>query len=448
MSNVTTNAQFADNPAFLEYQDALVQIQHAICRGDNQTSDRLCDASEDLGQHLSVAEIQWLQWLSSDLEMLCGEELLQPSDQSYNEYNNDLAQAWLHMQQYPEKILRLLRKSHNQMPLDRVAYARARAYGSLGYRNLFFEFMRAASQLAPTHMAYKVFLLDELKNQGRFDEVWALADAVLNDPLSSPFLVFQAAATVYMFTSTMSQDQSRPVLGRLRKGVQHVFDQNSNSNLEPNVATFGFLLWAGILEGLNRKSEAKDRYIQAMKTAPQDDAPLLALGSLLFDTRRDEALSLYERAVKLGTGYALPYLLLASRELNNHNYQGCTDLAEQVLAMANTPDVRARALELLALSEMEAVGPVDSVLRNLGEAVSLAPKSDSIRQNYETALRMHNDHSREQEPQRTKLTLKNFDAVSLFSELEIKPRQFLSVRLTSLSTLSSKDENSRLADAA
>ena len=442
------NAQFADNPAFLEYMDLLIQTQHAICRGDNRTVNRLCDASEDLGQRLTTSEIHWLQWLSSDLEMLCGRELLRPCDQSYSEYNDDLARAWLHMQEDPDKLLDLLRKKHNTMPLDRVAYARARAYGSLGYNDLFFEFMHAASQLAPTHMAYKVFLLDELKKRDKFNEVWVLADKVLSDPSSSPFLVFQAAAVVYMFPQTMTENQSRLLLGRLRREVQRVFDHNSSNDLEPSVATFGFLLWAGILEGLNRKSEAKDRYIQAMKTSPQDDAPLLALGSLLFDTKRDEALSLYERAVELGTGYALPYLLLASRELNNLNYQGCTDLAEQVLAMANTPDVRARALELLALSEMEDVGPVDRVLRRLEEAASLAPKSDSIRQNYETVLRMHDDQSREQEPQLVKLTLKDFNADSLISELDIKPRQFLSERLTILSTLSSKDESSRLALAA
>jgi len=45
-----------------------------------------CDASEDLGQSFSLAEILWLQWLSSDLEMLCGEELLQPVEQTEQEY--------------------------------------------------------------------------------------------------------------------------------------------------------------------------------------------------------------------------------------------------------------------------------------------------------------------------------------------------------------------------
>lgn len=439
------NVQFADNPAFLEYIDLLVQTQHAICRGDNQTADRLCDASEDLGQHLSVAEIQWLQWLSSDLEMLCDEELLRPSDQSYNEYNDDLAQAWLHMQKDPDKLLDLLRKKHNTMPLDRVAYARARAYGSLGYNNLFFEFMHAASQLAPTHMAYKVFLLDELKKRGRFDEVWALADAVLNDPSSSPLLVFQAAAVVYMFTQTMSANQSRLLLGRLRREVQRVFYQSSD--LESSVASFGYLLWAGILEGLNRKSEAEDRYVQAMKANPQDDAPLLALGSLLFDIKRDKALSLYERAMELGTRHALPYLLLALRELNNHNYQRCKDLAERVLAMVDVPEVRAHALELLALSEMEAVGPVDGVLRHLGEAVLLAPENDRMRENYEAVLKMHNQ-SQNPGPQSVELAPINFHADSIPSELNIRSKGFLSERLASLSSLSSKEESRQLAFAA
>lgn len=448
MSNETMNAQFVDNPAFLEYQDLLVQIQHSICRGDNQTADRLCDASEDLGQSLSHAEVKWLQWLSSDLEMLCGEELLRPSNQSYDEYNKDLAQAWLYMQQDPEGVLRLLRTSHNHMPLDKVAYARARAYGLLGYRNLFLEFMRVASQLNPAHIAYKVFLLDELKKQDRFDEVLALADAVLSDPKSSPFIVLQAAATVYMFTSTMSQDQARPVLGKLRKEVQSVCNQSRGGDLETNVVSFGFLLWGGILESLNRKAEARDRYMQAMDAAPQDDAPLLALGSLLFDTRPVEAFSFYRRAIELGTRYALPYLLLALKELNNHNHQGCTDLAERVLAMTNTPDVRAHALELLALSEAGSVGPIETALRHLEGAVLLAPKNDRMRQNYEALLGIQKNQSRNPEPQHAGLTLENFNAASLISELDARPRQLLSERLTSFSTSSSRDENSRLPLAA
>ena len=97
MSNVTMNAQFADNPVFLEYIDLLVQTQHAICQGDNQTADRLCDASEDLGQSLSLAEVKWLQWLSSDLEMVCGEELLQPVEQTEIEYARSITQALLDM---------------------------------------------------------------------------------------------------------------------------------------------------------------------------------------------------------------------------------------------------------------------------------------------------------------------------------------------------------------
>lgn len=442
------NAQFADNPAFLEYQDALVQIQHAICRGDTQTADRLCDTSEDLGHSLSLAEVKWLQWLSSDLEMLCGEELLRSSDQSYDEYNGDLARAWLDVQQNPEAVLRLLRISHNQMLLDKVAYARARAYGLLGYRNLFLEFMRLASQLNPAHMAYKVFLLDELKNQGRFDEAQTSADAIFSNPSSSPFLVFQAAAVVYMFTQAMPTNQARPILGRLRKEVQHMYDQSASGDLSADVATFGLLLWGGILEGLNRQAEAKSRYVQAIRLAPQDDAPLLALGSLLFDTKRDEAFSLYERAIELGTKCVQPYLLLALRELNNHNYEGCTDLAERVLQMTDIPDVRAHALELIALSEVEAAGPTDNVLRHFREAVSLSPENSRMRDSYETVVRVRSEHDRHQEDQDTKLTLKDFDAVSILSELNIKPRQFLSERLTSLSNSSSKDENIHLALAA
>ena len=176
------NAQFADNPAFLEYQDLLIQVQHAICQGDNQATNRLCEASEDLGQSLSLAEIQWLQWLSSDLEMLCGEEMLQPAEQTQEEYAQSLVQAWLTIEEQPEKILALLRRNHGYLSQSRVAYARAWAYGILGYKPLRHVFLQCASTLEPENFAYKIFLLDEAKTRGDLIQALQLAQLVFGSP--------------------------------------------------------------------------------------------------------------------------------------------------------------------------------------------------------------------------------------------------------------------------
>jgi len=442
------NAQFADNPAFLEYQDYLVQIQHAICRGDNQTADRLCDASENLGQFLSLAEVKWLQWLSSDLEMLCGEELLQPMKQTEDEYGRSMAQAWLDIEEYPEDLLELLRHNRGFLPQSRVAYARARAYEILGYKKLKIEFLRCAARLDADNLAYKLFLIDAATSQSDLSEILGWVENIFSSPVSTPVTILTAVGSVFVRTQFLSTPEARPVLGRLRHQVEHVLNQSKGHSLEVKVRVFGLLLLGGIFERLNRKSAATDCYRQAHSLDTRDDGPLIALGSILLDSKQNQAFSLFEQAATLNTRFPQPYLHLAVKELNAGGYNRSARLAEQILALEVPAKMHAYAHEILGLAELGANGVSDKAIRHLGEAVSLAPESSWMRENHEEALNMYNHRSESQGDQRMDLMLTGFDVRDIILEVDIQSKGFLSERLTSLSILSAKDESSRLARAA
>lgn len=441
------NAQFADNPTFLEYMDLLVQTQHVICRGDNQTADRLCDASEDLGQHLSLAEVQWLQWLSSDLEMLCGEELLQPVEQTEEEYARSMTQAWLNIEEEPERVLKLLRHNRGFLAQSRVAYARARAYEILGYKKLRREFLRCAAQLDPENVVYKLFLVDEATSQGDLFEALGLVEDIFNNPASTPVICLTAAGNAFMFTQSLSPSEARPVLGRLRSQVERVLNQSRGNGLEPKVEVFGLLLLGGIFERLNREAAAIECYRQAHSLDPSDVGALIALGSILVKSKQNQAFSLFEQAVALNTRFPLPYLHLAVKELNAGCYNQAAHLAEQLLALEGPNKVRAYAHEILGLAELGENGVSDIATRHLGEAVSLAPENSWMRENYEEALDMHNQQDERRGTQPVEMMLTGLDMQSVISEADIRSRGFLSERLTNLSALSSRDESSRLAFA-
>lgn len=448
MSNITANAQFADNPAFLEYQDALVQIQHAICRGDTQMADHLCDASEDLGQSLSVAEIQWLQWLSSDLEMLCNQELLQPVEQTEDEYARSMTQAWLDIEEDPERVLKLLRYNRSFLAQSRVAYARARAYEILGYRGLKREFLRCAAHLAPENAVYKLLLVDEAASRDDLPEVLELVEGLFTSPASTPIMSLTAAGSAFMCMQSLSPAEARPVLGRLRGQVERVFNQGRGNGLEPRVEVFGLLLLGGIFEKLNRRSAATECYRQAHGLDANDCAALIALGGVLLDSKKEEAFALFEQAVALNTRFSLPYLCLAANELNSGNYDRAARLAEQTLTLQTPVRVQAYAHEVLGLANLGAGGISDGAIHHLGEAVSLAPESRWLRENYEEALDMYNHRSESQSVPPVKLMLMGSNVQNIISEVDLRSTGFLSERLVSLPALPLKDESSRLALAA
>ena len=448
MSNVTMNAQFADNPAFLEYLDLLVQTQQAICRGDNQTADRLCDASEDLGQSLSLAEVKWLQWLSSDLEMLCGEELLQPIEQTEMEFARSITQASLDINKEPERVLELLRHNRGFMSQAQVAASRARTYEILGYKLLKQEFLRCAVRLDPRNVMYRLLLVDEVRSQAELAEVLELVEETLTSHTVVPIISLSAIGTALMYTQSLPPTEARPVLGRLRKHARRMFDQDMVGTLEPETAVFGLLLLGRISEGLNRKSAAKEYYNQALKVDPQADEALLALGSLLVEIDQEKAFSLFERAVALDTSYVLPYLILALKELNHTRYQRAAMLAKQALVLENSPKLCAYAHELLGIAELGADGAADSVLYHLREAVSLAPEYGWMRNNYEESLGVYNKQNESQGSQQVELMQMDFDMQNVVLGSDIISKRILNERLTSLSISPLKEESSRLARAA
>ncbi|MDQ2688192.1 MAG: hypothetical protein M3Y28_10030 [Armatimonadota bacterium] len=155
MSNATAIVRFADSPNTQKYADVLIHLQRAICAGDESEAGRLCDASQDLAESLSIPEILWTQKLSSDLEMLCDEELLQPNPYSPQDYLRRLDRAFA--QKDAEALLALLRMEQQVLTKERIATARSQAYLWLGFPQVAHEFLGAATRFAPDSIRRPAF---------------------------------------------------------------------------------------------------------------------------------------------------------------------------------------------------------------------------------------------------------------------------------------------------
>ena len=214
MSTVTAPVRFVDRPNIQEYADVLIRVQQAICASDNEAAGRLCDETSDLADSLTVAEVRWTQRLSSDLESLCDEELLNSNPYSRAEYGLNLGQAWLNVEDNPENFLAFLRYEQDVIAPDRLAYVRARTYGILGFPSVYVAFMRRASQLAPDNSVYKIFLIEALRLQGRYGELEEILEDVLAAPeVEADLVVFAVGASFMSHMSVLHMKLGRTLAG-------------------------------------------------------------------------------------------------------------------------------------------------------------------------------------------------------------------------------------------
>jgi tetratricopeptide (TPR) repeat protein len=151
-----------------DLQDAvniLIAHEHALCRGDEDAADELLADLEPHLCRLNWAQNEWLRGLSGDLHMLNDEEVLEPNEQSGEEYRKALRNVWGLGESAPNdanNLLALLRKEQDVLTRDMVSFGRASAYRSLGFPQLAREFSRNAVRLDPNNLDYHALLSEGL----------------------------------------------------------------------------------------------------------------------------------------------------------------------------------------------------------------------------------------------------------------------------------------------
>lgn len=382
MSSATATVRFADSPNNQQYADVLIRVQSAICSGDEAEAVRLCDEAIDLAEGLSVAEVQWMQWLSSDLESLCQRELLQENPYSAHKYWVLMAETWTSLEGDPDSFLSLLRFKQDKFSPARMAYARGRAYGLLGFLNVGTVFMRMAAELDPGQTYYKMALLTMLNSQQRFDELDRELNEILTSPITDPDLVVTAAAISFNRTIKTSADVARPYLGEMRRKLQRIFDQNSLQTFQHSTAVLGLQTLGSIQDKLNRPAKAQELYRRALQLAPQNQAIQIALAMSLLRDNEPEAFQIFTEVAKEGTPFEIAYLFAAKHAGQQGLFAEAVEMAEKAVAITKDVRVRAFAYEILGISEAEVNGPTDKAAGYFSEALRLLPDNTNIQANY------------------------------------------------------------------
>ena len=368
-----------------DLQDAvniLIAHEHALCRGDEDAADELLADLEPHLRRLNREQNEWLRGLSGDLHMLNDEETSVDNPYPAGEYWALMAEAWGRIEDEPDEFLRLLRFKQDRFSPAKVAYARGRAYGILGFLNVGTVFMRLASELDPQQPYYKMALLTLLNLQKRSDELDKELKRILADSASDPELVVLAVALSFQRTVKASADVARAYLGEMRQKLQRVLGRKPLEDFNPSTVFLGIHTLGSIQDSLNRPTKAQELYRQALRINPQDQAVRVSLAMSLLKNNEEEAFQIFSQVASEGTPFEIAYLFAAKYAGEREMFTESAEMAEKVLSITGNPMAAAFAHGILAIIEAEMNGPTDKAREHFAEALRLAPDNANIRSNY------------------------------------------------------------------
>ncbi len=389
--------RFADNSEFLEAIALLVDLQFALRDDDEDRADALRDALDIPLSKLSWEANEWLRGLSGDLEMLCNQEVFEPSKLTQAEYQRDLGSALQNFESDPEAVLVLLRKEQNSLPSNVVAYYRGRAYLLLSLHSVAVLFLRLAIELNPERIEYKVILMGGFWSAGNSEQARLLAEAIIES--SNDHKTFFLAAGILLHALKKLEPDNRVAFGRLRRQIEETIQVLPVPYSHSSLVGFGFTLLGEISEVLHRTTQARQNYSQACVLMPSDPMPFLSRGRLVFKTNEQKALADFRQAVNLGVSDPFPYLILAREALKTGDYAEAHAVCSSVMKIGG-PLVQGQAYEFMAIAEAQAHGETDLARHYFNEARRLFPSDGNIQKNqaaFEQARSQYNeDHSNTQ----------------------------------------------------
>lgn len=367
-------------------QDAvniLIEHEHALCRGDEDAADELLADLEPHLRRLNWAQNEWLRGLSGDLHMLNDEETSVDNPYADGEYWTFMAEAWVNLENDPDKFLTLLRFRQDRFLSAGVAYARGRAYGILGFPNVGASFMRRASELDPQQPYYQMALLTLLNHQNLPNELDKELAEILATPATDPDLVVMAVTLSFTRAVKASADVARDYLGEMRQKLQRVFKRNPLEDFNPSTALMGLHTLGSIQDRLNRPAKAQELYRQALRIDPQNQAVRVSLAMSLLQHNETQAFQMFSQVALEGTPFEVAYLFAAKYAGEQGMFEDSAMMAEKAIAITKDVMVRAYAYEFIAISEAEMNGPTNKAREYFSEALRLAPNNVNIQSNYD-----------------------------------------------------------------
>lgn len=379
-------SRFADNPYYTLYESQLIDLHRLAAegKGDSDGADSLRDAMEFPERELSDEELSRLNGLSADLYMLSGREQYEPSDSETvtpDQLRARIQAAW--QSEEWDTVLRLFRRGEAGFSQDQIAYLRARAYEKLHHLHPASLFMRQASILNPSSVAYQSMSLELLLRLGQHQEAFTVAEQTLNDPNAPLFLRILAAEILVNVAQERDLEVARPIHEQVVRELREILRSPAFLELPTAGQVLGFLDLAASLEKLGQFAEAIAAMTEALTVQPNNDRVLVARGLLRAREDPTEAVTDFQLAVEQGTLSVTPYLFLAQHFLVHRNFREALRLAERGVPLSRNPRIVAQLRQSIAIAGFALGVPETEVLREFQVALELDPLNEGIQRNFQ-----------------------------------------------------------------
>jgi tetratricopeptide (TPR) repeat protein len=337
-----------------EMEHLLVGLHELIAarQTDSEAADQLRGRMDEIGASLGASEVRLLGELSGDLYMLAGEEVEAEAmrGKAPAEVRAEIASAF--GERRWADLLHALRGAH-QLPLDRIAYVRARAWSSLGFHLAslkFFEYAYATAQ-NPNYLA---LALDEYMAADMRDDAESLARLIETDPTAHPTLLLKASLVLLGIWRRRREPERERADQRIDELIGRARKDPRWSESVPSLRYAGLVARSFVLARRGRLPEAESSLDEAIGISPSSEGAWVARGLLRLDADRDDlAYRDLEEAVRLGARTVWPYYLLSNRALRLADFRAVAALSSTGSRLGVSGPIRAKLLEWRAIALAE-----------------------------------------------------------------------------------------------
>lgn len=365
-------------PALNRMERLLVQLHELIAadRTDSAEADAIRDQMDEESDSLEASQVQMINDLSGDLYMLTGKEIIPETMRGLSPkvLHDDIQAAFLEKRW--GNLLHALRGPH-QMPADRIAYARARAYSVLGFHLAALKFFEHAYALT-ANPNYLALALDEHMASDMVDTAYSLVQTIEGRPSAHPTVTLKAALVLLNLSHSRPEEEQLDLDKRIDRLIERAKSDPRWSECVPSLRAAGLVILAFGLARANQLKEAESALDEAIGISPSSDAARVARGLVRVDAGRlDAAYEDFNEAVQLGATTAWPYFYLTHRAVTSADFRAAAILASRGVHLAPSGSIRAKFFEwwAIALAEM---GHLQSSVQALFDAAEAEDPFDAV----------------------------------------------------------------------
>jgi len=375
--------------ALHEMERLLVRLHELIAadQTDSDETDTVRDRMDELSVSLEGSQVQMVNDLSGDLYMLTGEEVVAEAMRGLPlEAVHAQIKAAFEEKRWPD-LLRALRGPH-QLPKDRAAYVRARAYACLGFHLAAVKFFEHAYALRP-NPNYLALALDEHMASDMADTAHSLVQTIEDNPNAHPTLTLKAALVLLDLSRNRPEEEKIEFDKRIDGLIERAKGDPRWPESVPSLRTAGLVALAFGLARADQLTNAESALDEAIGISPSSDAARVARGLVRVDAGRlDVAYEDFNEAVRLGAKTAWPYFYLTHRAVISADFRTVATLAAMGAHLAPAGSIRAKFFEWWAIAFAE-MGRATSEVLALFDAAEAENPFDAVIQANAAKYRSH-----------------------------------------------------------